>query len=157
MNLIIFSDNTMQDLPRASVSLAASLAGIAFVSMLVGVPLMLNDVANLEVNDFFALPYDIKNLYRQNWQPKDKCIWTCQTQRGRYTYKITIFLYSVKSMKKWNLSYGRMCTKGVKNPSREKIERNSFSDLSFGFFKEKPYQLTETVSAQKTKSATTYT
>lgn len=90
----------MQDLPRASVSLAASLAGIAFVSMLVGVPLMLNDVANLEVNDFFALPYDIKNLYRQNWQPKDKCIWTCQTQHGRYTYKITIFLYSVKSMEK---------------------------------------------------------
>ena len=37
------------DLPRGTVSLAALLAGIALSLLLVGVPIMLQDVANLEM------------------------------------------------------------------------------------------------------------
>lgn len=33
---------------RSTVTAAASLAGIAFIALLIGVPMMLNDVANLE-------------------------------------------------------------------------------------------------------------
>lgn len=33
---------------RSTVTAAASLAGIAFISLIIGVPMMLNDVGNLE-------------------------------------------------------------------------------------------------------------